>query len=213
MSLAFLVVLASLALCTLPLVYMLPHWSWPHAALFTAILAPTDAVAVAAILRTGACPPAPHPPPPLPPPPTLPVPRHAHLATTLTPPTPPHLPAGAPELLCVLLEGESLFNDASAVVLFELFHELVRAFGPYGRAAPCPRATFRLQLMPAFPPYPALHSNPRNPPLPLFARAQAEEVNQGHTVNFTLNTASTIAVKICVMGGGEGAIPAERHVS
>ena len=53
LSLAFLVVLASLALCTVPLLCMVPEWEWPHAALFTALLAPTDAVAVAAILRTG----------------------------------------------------------------------------------------------------------------------------------------------------------------
>lgn len=28
---------------------------------------------------------------------------------------------GAPEMLSVLLEGESLFNDASSIVLFEIF--------------------------------------------------------------------------------------------
>ncbi|KAG1661624.1 hypothetical protein FOA52_002854 [Chlamydomonas sp. UWO 241] len=32
---------------------------------------------------------------------------------------------GAPEILAVILEGESLFNDASSLTLFEIFHELI----------------------------------------------------------------------------------------
>ncbi len=32
---------------------------------------------------------------------------------------------GAPETLSVLLEGESLFNDASSLTLFEIFKELI----------------------------------------------------------------------------------------
>lgn len=36
-------------------------------------------------------------------------------------------PGGAPEILSVLLEGESLFNDASSLTLFEIFKELVES--------------------------------------------------------------------------------------
>eukprot|EP00798_Chlamydomonas_sp_ICE-L_P030884 gene30884-35932_t len=53
-------------------------WTWVHVALFSSIVAVTDAVAVAAILKS----------------------------------------CGAPEELGALLEGESLFNDASGIVFF-----------------------------------------------------------------------------------------------
>ncbi len=33
---------------------------------------------------------------------------------------------GAPERLVVLMEGESLFNDATSIVLFEIFFRMVR---------------------------------------------------------------------------------------
>ncbi|KAG2490363.1 hypothetical protein HYH03_011165 [Edaphochlamys debaryana] len=56
-------------------------WGWADVALFNAMLASTDAVAVTSVLRAG----------------------------------------GAPELLGALLEGESLFNDASGIVLFDIF--------------------------------------------------------------------------------------------
>ncbi|GIL45384.1 hypothetical protein Vafri_2634, partial [Volvox africanus] len=56
-------------------------WGWADVALFNAMVASTDAVAVTSVLRAG----------------------------------------GAPELLGALLEGESLFNDASGIVLFDIF--------------------------------------------------------------------------------------------
>lgn len=34
--------------------------------------------------------------------------------------------AGAPERLCVLMEGESLFNDSSSIVLFKIFFDMVK---------------------------------------------------------------------------------------
>ena len=64
-------------------------WSWVHAALFTAMVAPTDALSVAAVLKSS----------------------------------------GGPEKLVCLLEGESLWNDASAFSLFEIFfHILLHSF-------------------------------------------------------------------------------------
>lgn len=33
---------------------------------------------------------------------------------------------GAPEKLIVLMEGESLFNDATSIVLFEIFFNMVK---------------------------------------------------------------------------------------
>jgi hypothetical protein len=60
-------------------------WSWVHGALFGAIIAPTDALAVAAIL----------------------------------------VKANGPHRLVVILEGESLFNDASGITLFEVFSHLL----------------------------------------------------------------------------------------
>jgi NhaP-type Na+/H+ or K+/H+ antiporter len=60
-------------------------WSWVHGALFAAIISPTDALAVAAIL----------------------------------------VKAHAPHRLSVVLEGESLFNDASGITLFEVFNHLL----------------------------------------------------------------------------------------
>jgi NhaP-type Na+/H+ or K+/H+ antiporter len=53
-------------------------WDWIHAAILAAMLAPTDAVAVTAILKAG----------------------------------------GGPENMVVLMEGEALLNDASAVTLY-----------------------------------------------------------------------------------------------
>ncbi|KIZ02439.1 hypothetical protein MNEG_5523 [Monoraphidium neglectum] len=61
------------------------------------MLAATDAVAVAAILKGG---------------------------EQLYQRRPAARPRGAPEWLAVLLEGESLFNDASSIVLFEIFLKL-----------------------------------------------------------------------------------------
>jgi NhaP-type Na+/H+ or K+/H+ antiporter len=55
-------------------------WHWSHAALFTCMIASTDAVAVTAVLKK----------------------------------------ANGPESLAVLMEGESLFNDATSIVLFEV---------------------------------------------------------------------------------------------
>jgi hypothetical protein len=40
------------------------------------------------------------------------------------------LTGGAPELLAIVLEGESLFNDASSIVLFEIFLKLASSSGP-----------------------------------------------------------------------------------
>lgn len=47
--------------------------------------------------------------------------RHPYDRLCPFPLPPPGLSGGAPELLSVLLEGESLFNDASSIVLFEVF--------------------------------------------------------------------------------------------
>ena len=60
-------------------------WSWVHGALFSAIISPTDALAVAAILAR----------------------------------------ANGPERLVAVMEGECLFNDASAITLFEVFAHLI----------------------------------------------------------------------------------------
>lgn len=60
-------------------------WSWVDGALFSAIISPTDALSVAAILSR----------------------------------------ANGPERLVALMEGESLFNDASALTLFEVFSGIV----------------------------------------------------------------------------------------
>eukprot|EP00884_Botryococcus_braunii_P005640 jgi/Botrbrau1/15077/Bobra.0286s0006.2 len=69
------------------------NWQWQHAALFSAMIASTDAVAVSAILKKG----------------------------------------GGPESWVVLMEGESLFNDATSIVLFEIFFELVKKLGHGGK--------------------------------------------------------------------------------
>lgn len=60
-------------------------WSWVHGALLSAIISPTDALAVASILAR----------------------------------------ANGPERLVAVMEGESLFNDASAITLFEVFSHLI----------------------------------------------------------------------------------------
>eukprot|EP00798_Chlamydomonas_sp_ICE-L_P021080 gene21080-27963_t len=82
---AFAIVITSTFLSIPAMLYIVglskQGWSWVHAALFSAMVASTDAVAVSANLKSG----------------------------------------GAPELLSALLEGESLFNDASGLVLFDIF--------------------------------------------------------------------------------------------
>lgn len=40
---------------------------------------------------------------------------------------------GGPERLCVLMEGESLLNDATSIVLFDIFSKLVRSRGQEGK--------------------------------------------------------------------------------
>lgn len=63
-------------------------WSWVHGAIFSAIIAPTDALAVAAILAR----------------------------------------ANGPERIVAIMEGESLFNDASAITLFEVFLHFIEDY-------------------------------------------------------------------------------------
>ena len=54
---AFLIVIASTALMTPILLYVFDlrsvGWMWQHAALFSAMIAPTDAVSVSSILKKG----------------------------------------------------------------------------------------------------------------------------------------------------------------
>eukprot|EP00884_Botryococcus_braunii_P001577 jgi/Botrbrau1/1141/Bobra.0162s0032.1 len=87
---AFLIVMFSTAIYTPLLLYAFglvgQGWTWQHAALFAAMIASTDAVAVSAILKSG----------------------------------------GGPERMVVLMEGESLFNDATSIVLFEIFFGAVK---------------------------------------------------------------------------------------
>ena len=56
-SFAFLLVLASTALLTPILLFVFrledEGWQWPHAALYSIMLASTDAVAVSALLKSG----------------------------------------------------------------------------------------------------------------------------------------------------------------
>ncbi|PSC68844.1 Sodium hydrogen exchanger 7 [Micractinium conductrix] len=61
-------------------------WDWIHGAVLAAMLAPTDAVAVSAILKAG----------------------------------------GGPEGMVVLMEGEALLNDASAVTLYTVFLHILK---------------------------------------------------------------------------------------
>ena len=60
---AFLVVVSNVAIMVPVLLYAFNlqelGWKWQHAALFTSMVASTDAVAVSAILQSGAYPPAP----------------------------------------------------------------------------------------------------------------------------------------------------------
>ncbi|PRW44236.1 Sodium hydrogen exchanger 7 [Chlorella sorokiniana] len=99
MFFAFLVVLLSALITTPVLLYGLGlaarGWRWQHGALFSAMLASTDALAITAVLRR----------------------------------------AGGPESLVTLMEGESLLNDASGIVLFELFHRLVQQLGEDGSSS------------------------------------------------------------------------------
>ena len=57
LSFAFIMVIASTALMTPLLLYVLGlkdvGWHWQHAALFSSMVAPTDAVAVSTILKGG----------------------------------------------------------------------------------------------------------------------------------------------------------------
>ena len=57
LTFAFLMVIASTALMTPILLYVfdLRHtgWMWQHAALFSAMIAPTDAVSVSSVLKKG----------------------------------------------------------------------------------------------------------------------------------------------------------------
>ncbi|DBA77107.1 hypothetical protein WJX77_005031 [Trebouxia sp. C0004] len=93
LTFAFLMVIASTALMTPILLYVfdLRHtgWMWQHAALFSAMIAPTDAVSVSSVLKKG----------------------------------------GGFDKVVVLMEGESLFNDATSIVLFEIFFEMVKRLG------------------------------------------------------------------------------------
>ncbi|KAK9828685.1 hypothetical protein WJX72_001519 [[Myrmecia] bisecta] len=90
LSFAFLLVVASTAMLVPLLLYAFnlraEGWLWQHAALFAAMIAPTDPIAVSGLLKTG----------------------------------------GGPEQLVVLMEGEALFNDASAITLFSIFFDLVK---------------------------------------------------------------------------------------
>ncbi|KAL4430847.1 hypothetical protein ABPG75_006103 [Micractinium tetrahymenae] len=65
-------------------------WSWIQGAVLAAMLAPTDAVAVTAILKAG----------------------------------------GGPENMVVLMEGEALLNDASAVTLYTVFLHILERSSP-----------------------------------------------------------------------------------
>ena len=90
LTFAFVIVTASTFLAIPILLWVLQldreGWTWIHAALFSAMVASTDAAAVSSNLKAG----------------------------------------GAPELLAALLEGESLFNDGSGLVLFDIFfHKLI----------------------------------------------------------------------------------------
>ena len=59
-SFAFLMVMASTAILSPVLLYVFGlsdlGWRWEHAAMFSAIIASTDAVAVSAVLKSGAPP-------------------------------------------------------------------------------------------------------------------------------------------------------------
>ncbi len=137
-SLAFLIVIASTAMYTPLLLYVFDlrkvGWLWEHGALFSAMISSTDAVAVSAILKKGEAPCAcvwasasftsgvrrlfcpsqllnrPWK-----------CPYDLHAATQIL-----CCAAGAPERLCVLMEGESLFNDSSSIVLFKIFFDMVK---------------------------------------------------------------------------------------
>ncbi|KDD76916.1 hypothetical protein H632_c68p2, partial [Helicosporidium sp. ATCC 50920] len=96
---AFVMVVLTAAVLTPLILFVLGFagrgWSWVHGALFASMIAPTDALAAAAILKRG----------------------------------------GGPERLVVLMEGEALLNDASAITLFEVFmhvlEEHITPFDPY----------------------------------------------------------------------------------
>ncbi|KAL6780791.1 hypothetical protein ACKKBF_B11690 [Auxenochlorella protothecoides x Auxenochlorella symbiontica] len=86
---AFVMVVLSALILTPLILFVLGFqdrgWSWVHGALFASMIAPTDALAAAAILKQG----------------------------------------GGPERLVVLMEGEALLNDASAITLFEVFMHII----------------------------------------------------------------------------------------
>ena len=60
LTFAFLMVIASTAVMTPILLYIFDlrstGWLWQHAALFSAMIAPTDAVSVSSVLKKGALP-------------------------------------------------------------------------------------------------------------------------------------------------------------
>lgn len=86
---AFVMVILSAIILTPIILFVLGFadrgWSWVYGGLFSAIVSPTDALAVAAILKR----------------------------------------ANGPERLNAIMDGESLFNDASAITLFEVFSHVI----------------------------------------------------------------------------------------
>lgn len=128
-TLAFLVVVGTCAALIPIMLYILQlqhfHWAWYHAALFGAIIASTDAVAIVAVLKKCKAPDH------VPGDPccnqyhTLGchcVKMEALLDTLLV-----HSHAGGgPRKLRIIMEGEALLNDASSFTLFTIFFEFVR---------------------------------------------------------------------------------------
>ena len=59
LTFAFLIVIASTAVMTPILLFVFDlrgiGWMWQHAALFSAMIAPTDAVSVSSVLKKGMC--------------------------------------------------------------------------------------------------------------------------------------------------------------
>eukprot|EP00983_Pelagomonas_calceolata_P107418 1159341-Pelagomonas_calceolata.AAC.13 len=95
-------------------------WNWVHAALFCAMVASTDAVAVTNALKLGGAPEvssalrqggqeAPQ---------RCPLPCLRGMTNALK-------SGGAPEVFSALLEGESLFNDATGLVLYDIFLKML----------------------------------------------------------------------------------------
>ena len=105
-------------------------WDWVHGAIFASMLAPTDAVAVTAMLKAGA--------------PGRPgeacawsgarrrrcgwAGRSRHLTGRLC--CSPRFAGGGPEGMVVFMEGEALLNDASAVTLYIIFMGIMESYPP-----------------------------------------------------------------------------------